>query len=69
MNFENKTILVTGANRGIGRQIVTALLGKGVTKIYAGSRTPEALPDFKDMCNLKNSSCKFLCTYKKYFFW
>ena len=48
MNFENKTILVTGANRGIGRQIVTALLGKGVTKIYAGSRNPDSLPDFKD---------------------
>ena len=48
MNFENKTILVTGANRGIGRQIVTALLDKGVTKIYAGSRNPESLPDFND---------------------
>ncbi len=48
MNFQNKTILVTGANRGIGRQIVTALLGKGVTKIYAGSRNPDSLPDFKD---------------------
>ena len=48
MNFENKTILVTGANRGIGRQIVTALLSKGVTKIYAGSRNPDSLPDFKD---------------------
>ena len=48
MNFKNKTILVTGANRGIGRQIVTALLCKGVTKVYAGSRSPESLPDFKD---------------------
>ena len=48
MNFQNKTILVTGANRGIGRQIVTALLRKGVRKIYAGSRNLESLPDFKD---------------------
>jgi NAD(P)-dependent dehydrogenase (short-subunit alcohol dehydrogenase family) len=48
MNFENKTILVTGANRGIGRQIVTALLSKGVTKIYAGSRNPDSLPNFND---------------------
>jgi NAD(P)-dependent dehydrogenase (short-subunit alcohol dehydrogenase family) len=49
MNFQNKTILVTGANRGIGRQIVTTLLGKGVTKIYAGSRNPDSLPDFNDI--------------------
>jgi NAD(P)-dependent dehydrogenase (short-subunit alcohol dehydrogenase family) len=38
----------TGANRGIGQAIVTALLNKGVSKIYAAAREPKNLPDFND---------------------
>jgi NAD(P)-dependent dehydrogenase (short-subunit alcohol dehydrogenase family) len=48
MNFSKKTVLVTGANRGIGFAIVKALLNKGVSKIYAGARDPKRLPDFGD---------------------
>ena len=39
------TALVTGANRGIGRAIVQALLEKGAAKVYATARQPEALAD------------------------
>lgn len=36
------TALVTGGNRGLGREFVTQLLERGVTKVYAGTRDPEA---------------------------
>ena len=48
MNIENRIALVTGANRGIGKSLVQALLAQGVAKVYAGSRQLEALPDFND---------------------
>ncbi|MDC7677691.1 SDR family oxidoreductase [Asticcacaulis machinosus] len=48
MKIANKTILVSGANRGIGAAIVRELLAKGAAKIYAGARNPASLPDFGD---------------------
>lgn len=48
MSLSNKTILVTGANRGIGAATVRELLKVGVGKIYAGARNPDTLPDFGD---------------------
>jgi len=38
MNITNKTILITGANRGIGRALVNEALKRGVKRIYAGTR-------------------------------
>ncbi len=38
MNVENKTILITGANRGIGRALVAEALRRGAKKVYAGIR-------------------------------
>jgi len=48
MKFDNKTVFITGANRGIGRATVTALLDAGVRKIYAAARNTDSLPDFGD---------------------
>ena len=48
MNLNNKTVLITGANRGIGKATVNALLDAGVAKIYAGARRLDSLPDFGD---------------------
>lgn len=42
MNLTERTVLVTGANRGLGRALVTALLDAGVGRVYAASRSGEA---------------------------
>jgi NAD(P)-dependent dehydrogenase (short-subunit alcohol dehydrogenase family) len=38
MNIENKTILITGASRGIGRALVNEALRRGAKRVYAGTR-------------------------------
>lgn len=43
MRIKNATALVTGANRGIGRELVKALLQAGVSKVYAGARDLKTL--------------------------
>ena len=40
MNIENKTVLITGANRGIGLALVNDALRRGAKRIYAGTRGP-----------------------------
>jgi NAD(P)-dependent dehydrogenase (short-subunit alcohol dehydrogenase family) len=40
MTIQDKTILVTGANRGIGRALVEEALKRGAKRVYAGTRTP-----------------------------
>jgi NAD(P)-dependent dehydrogenase (short-subunit alcohol dehydrogenase family) len=40
-----RTILVTGANRGIGQALVTEALGRGAERVYAGMRQPVPHPD------------------------
>lgn len=45
MQIANKVILVTGANRGIGRALVEEALIRGAKKIYAGTRRPLTHPD------------------------
>jgi NAD(P)-dependent dehydrogenase (short-subunit alcohol dehydrogenase family) len=47
MDITNQIALVTGANRGIGRQFVLELLHRGAAKVYATARRPETL-DFDD---------------------
>jgi len=38
-----QTALVTGANRGLGREFVHQLLERGVTKVYAAARDPKSI--------------------------
>jgi NAD(P)-dependent dehydrogenase (short-subunit alcohol dehydrogenase family) len=38
MNIQNKSVLITGANRGIGRALVNEALRRGAARVYAGTR-------------------------------
>lgn len=40
MNMEDKTVLVTGANRGIGQALVAEALARGARRVFAGTREP-----------------------------
>lgn len=43
VRIQGTTAFVTGANRGIGRALVEALLERGAKKVYAAARRPELL--------------------------
>lgn len=45
MKIKNSIVLVTGANRGIGRAYVEALLAAGAAKVYASARDISKLGD------------------------
>ncbi len=45
MTIADRTILVTGANRGLGRAIVDEALRRGAARVYAGTRRAWSHPD------------------------
>lgn len=67
MKIENKTILITGANRGIGRALVEEALKGGAKQVYAGVRTsfthadPRVIPvtiDVTDEAQIREAAGK-----------
>jgi NAD(P)-dependent dehydrogenase (short-subunit alcohol dehydrogenase family) len=45
MSIADKTVLVTGASRGIGQALVDEALRRGARQVYAAARRPAAHPD------------------------
>jgi NAD(P)-dependent dehydrogenase (short-subunit alcohol dehydrogenase family) len=45
MTLVDKTVLVTGANRGLGRALLAEALARNARQVYAGTRRPLAHPD------------------------
>jgi NAD(P)-dependent dehydrogenase (short-subunit alcohol dehydrogenase family) len=43
MDIQNAVAVVTGANRGFGRQLAAELLKRGAKKVYAGARRPDSV--------------------------
>jgi len=43
--IDSKTLLVTGANRGLGQALVDEALRRGAKRVYAGTRRPLVHPD------------------------
>ena len=43
MKIANSTVIVTGANRGIGLAFTRELLARGARKVYAGARDPSTI--------------------------
>jgi NAD(P)-dependent dehydrogenase (short-subunit alcohol dehydrogenase family) len=42
-SLAGQTVLVTGANRGMGREYIGQLLERGVTKVYGAARDPRTI--------------------------
>jgi len=46
MTMKDATVLVTGANRGIGQALAVEALARGAKRVYAGTRHPLPHPHY-----------------------
>jgi len=45
MKIEGSVVLITGANRGLGKTFAEGFIGAGAARVYAGARDPAAIAD------------------------
>lgn len=60
LNFKNKTVLITGATRGIGKQIADDLHSLGANLILTGTK-PEEVEQLNLTANKNGESKKYFC--------
>ena len=48
MNIEERTVLITGANRGLGRALAFAFAQTGAARVWAGARKSEDVEKLKN---------------------
>lgn len=63
--FENKTVVLTGASSGLGREIATRLVRKYSCTVYAIARREELLCTLKDELGDRLIPCPFDATVKE----
>ena len=63
MNIEGRTILVTGASRGLGRTLVFAFAKAGAQEVFAGARKAEDIEH--DLHDLEGQEYGQLATIMK----
>jgi 3-oxoacyl-[acyl-carrier protein] reductase len=56
MNFENKTVLITGCNRGIGKAMLTSFAGAGAKVIVCTRSLEDSFTDYCNELRLKTGS-------------
>ena len=59
IDFENKTVVITGGTRGVGAAMVEAFLGSGA-KVYATGTDPQVLKELNDSAKFKAKPVEYL---------
>ncbi|MFZ2784344.1 MAG: SDR family oxidoreductase [Sediminibacterium sp.] len=60
LDFSNKTIVVTGATRGIGRQIADDLSLLGANLVLTGTN-PDQISELNELASLEKKKVKYYC--------
>jgi len=60
LNFENRVVIITGATRGIGKQLADDLYSLGATLILTGTK-PQEVDQLNSIASKKNERKRYFC--------